>query len=224
MLSQVIANQTAFATTMSTDLQSIGNTLDTFVTQSLPQALQTLATGIEAGDISNAVDTFNSDMLFGLIGLAQPTQDLLGLPGEMSQNLTNAIDTMPNVGLNLILSPLGPLDGTLQALADNSQAIYDAMQAGDSTTALNDLLGMPAFVTGAFLNGYNDTALGVDYNGLLTPGSVPGVEFTGGPLDSLLVSLPQTIAQALGESTAGATGAAASAFDPGIFADLFAGM
>ena len=217
VLSQVIENQAAFAATFSGDLQTIGTTLETFVSQDLPPALQALITGIDSGDISNAVNDFNTALLLGLIGVAQPIQDILSLPGEMSQNLTNVIDTLPNLGLNLLLSPLGPLDGTLQAIADSSQGIYDAVQAGDSTTVLTDLLNMPAFVTGALLNGYNAEALGIDYTGLLSPESVPGFDFTGGLLDSLLVGLPQTIAQALGESTASAAGAAV---DPGAFGDF----
>jgi hypothetical protein len=221
VLSQIIENQTAFSTQASTDFTNIGTTLETFVSQDLGPALQALTTGIESGDISNAVNDFNTALLLGLIGVAGPTQDLLGLPGEMSQNFTNVVDTLQSVGLNLLLAPLGPLDGSLQALADDSQSIVEAFQAGDTTTALNDLLGLPAFVTGAVLNGYDAQAFQIDYDGLLTPGSVPGVEFTGGLLDSLLVGLPQTIAQALGESTSSVAGAAV---DPGVFADLFSGL
>jgi hypothetical protein len=219
VLSQVIENQTAFATQMGTDLQTIGTTLETFVSQDLPGDLQALFTGLESGDISNAVSDFNTSLLLGLIGVANPIEDLLGIPGAESANLTAVMDTLPNVGLNLLLSPLGPLDGTLQALADDSQSILDAFQGGDTTTALNDLLGLPAFVTGALLNGYNTE--NIDYFGLLSPESAPGIDFTGGFLDSLLVGLPQTIAQALGESSASA---AASAFDPSLFTDLLASI
>jgi hypothetical protein len=221
VLSQVIENQTAFAATFSTDLQTIGTGLNTFLSQGLPQALQAFDTSVASGDFTDAVNNFNTALLIGLLPVAQPLQDILTIPGEESQNLTNVIDQLPNVGLNLLLSPLGPLDGTLQAFADDSQSIFDAFQAGDTTTALNDLLGMPAFVTGAFLNGYDNPALDISYFGLLSPESVEGFPFTGGFLDSLLVALPQTIAQALGESTASAAGAAA---DPSLFADLLAGL
>lgn len=221
VLEQLIANQTAFSTEISTDFQTIGNGLNTFLSQELPQALQAFDTSVAAGDYTDAVNNLNGAVLIGLLPVAQPLQDLMTIPGEESQNLTNVIDQLPNIGLNLILSPVGPLDGTLQALADSSQAIHDALQAGDTTTALNDLLGMPAFVTGALLNGYDNPALFISYDGLLTPETVPGFDFTGGLLDSLLVGLPQTIAQALGESTASA---AASALDPSLFTDLLASI
>lgn len=200
VLSQVIANQTAFATAFSTDLQTIGTGLNTFLSQGLPQALQAFDTSVAAGDYTDAVNNLNGAVLLGLLPVAQPLQSLLTIPGEEAQNLTNAIDQLPNLGLNLILSPVGPLDGTLQALADSSQAIEHAITGGDYTTALTDLLNQPAFVTDALLNGYDNPALFISYDGLLTPETVPGFDFTGGLLDSLLVGLPQTIAHALGAS------------------------
>lgn len=216
VLSQIIANQTAFTDTLDTNLQTIGSTLSTFAADGLPQALQDLASGIQSGDISDAVNNFNTALLLGLIGVALPTQTILGLPGEEAQNLANVFETLPTVGLNLILSPLGPLDGSLQALADTSQGILEAVNAGDSTTALTDLLNQPAVVLGALFNGY-ETSFGIDYTGLLSPESVPGFDFTGGLLDALLVGIPQTIAQALGASAADA----AAAVDPAsIFNDL----
>jgi hypothetical protein len=221
VLEQLIDNQTAFSTTLSTDFQTIGTGLNTFLSQGLPQALQAFDTSLAAGDYTDAVNNLNGAVLIGLLPVVQPLQDILTIPGEESQNLTNVIDQLPNIGLNLLLSPVGPLDGTLQALADSSQAIEHAITAGDYTTALTDLLNQPAFVTGALLNGYDNPALFITYDGLLTPESVPGFDFTGGFLDSLLVGLPETIAQALGESSAGA---AASAFDPSLFTDLLAGL
>ncbi|MGH3970349.1 MAG: hypothetical protein ACRDTV_20055, partial [Mycobacterium sp.] len=74
VLSQIIDNQTAFTDTLDTNLQTIGSTLSTFGSQGLPQALQDFVTSIEAGDFSDAVNNFNTDLLLGLIGVAQPIQ------------------------------------------------------------------------------------------------------------------------------------------------------
>lgn len=217
VLTQVIANQTAFNDTLDTNLQTIGTALSNFASDGLPQALQAFNSSIASGDYTDAVNNLNGAVLLGLLPVAQPLQTILGIPGEESQNLTNVIDTLPTVGLNLILSPVGPLDGTLQAWADTTQGIVQAVNAGDWTTALTDLLNQPAVLTGALLNGYDNPALFISYFGLLTPEEVPGLPFTGGLLDSLLVGLPQTIAQALGASS---TDAAAAAFDPGALTDL----
>lgn len=219
VLTQVIENQTALADTLNTNLETIGNTLSTFASDGLPQALQALSSGIQSGDISDAVNDFNTALLLGLIGVAQPIQTILGLPGETAQNFANVVETLPTVGLNILLAPLGPLDGTFQAWGDSSQGIVEAVNAGDWTTALTDLLNQPAVLAGALLNGY-DTSFGIDYSGLLTPG-IAGIPFTGGLLDSLLVGLPETIAQALGAS---ATDAAAAAADPTSILDLLASI
>lgn len=216
VLSQIIANQTAFNDTLDTNLQTIGTAVSNFASDGLPQALQAFDTSIAAGDFSDAVNNLNGALLLGLLPVALPLQTLLTLPGEQAQNFANVMETLPTIGLNLILSPIGPLDGTLQALADTSQGIVEAANAGDWTTALTDLVNQPAVVLGALLNGYN-TQFDIDYTGLLSPESVAGFDFTGGLLDSLLVGLPQTIAQALGASSADA---AAAAFDPSALTDL----
>jgi len=200
VLEQLIANQTAFSTELSTDFQTIGAGLNTFLSQELPQALQAFDTSVAAGDYTDAVNNLNGAVLIGLLPVVQPLQDILTVPGEESQNLTNVIDQLPTIGLNLTLSPVGPLDGTLQALADSSQAIEHAITAGDYSTALTDLLNQPAFVTDALLNGYDNPALFISYDGLLTPETIPGFDFTGGFFDSLLVGVPDTIAHALGAS------------------------
>ncbi|TDH57730.1 hypothetical protein E2F47_00765 [Mycobacterium eburneum] len=199
ILTQVLHNQIGFADTLVTNGQSIAGTLGEFLVQSLPQALQTLVSGIASGDISDAVSNFNSDLLLGLLPVAFPLQTILGIPQEMAQNLTNALGTLPGVGLSALLAPVGVLFGTTQALADSAQSVVDAFGAGQPLAAFTDLLNIPAVVTGALLNGYSTEF--VDYTGLLSSGaSVAG----SGILYDFLVQFPQEIAQALGASSADA--------------------
>ncbi|MEZ0366416.1 hypothetical protein ACAG26_22320 [Mycobacterium sp. pUA109] len=221
ILTQVLHNQFGFADTLVTNGQSIASALGGFLVQGLPQALQTLLSGIASGDISDAVSNFNSDLLLGLLPVAVPLQTILQIPEEMAQNLTNVLGTLPGIGLNLLLAPVGVLFGTTQALADSAQSVVDAFGAGEPLAAFTDLLNMPAVVTDALLNGYSTEF--VDYTGLLTSGaSVAG----SGVLYDLLVQFPQEIAQALGASSAEAAFAPASMIAdlPSLVLDFFTGL
>lgn len=213
VLSQIITNQLAFSGALDTNLQSVAGALESFLSQGLPPALQAMISSIQAGDISDAVNNFNGAVLLGLLPAVFPLQTILQIPGEMAQNLTNAIDTLPNVGLQLLLAPVGLWLGTSQAWADSTQAVVDAFNAGQTTTALTDLLNMPATVTGALLNGYSTEF--ADYIGLLSSGESPS---GSGLLYDLLVQVPQEIAQALGASAS--TGAAAALDPASMMADL----
>lgn len=103
--------------------------------------------------------------------------------------------------------------------ADSVQSVINAYDAGDTTTALTDLINLPAIVTGAFLNGSAATD-GVDYVGILSSAASPS---GGGPLDALLVQIPREIAQALGASASGSAAASlgdlVNLIDPSAFGD-----
>jgi hypothetical protein len=216
VLAQVIANQLAFSDTLDTNLQSLGTGLNTLISDDLPQLIQTLTAGIEAGDIGTSWNDFTGSLLLDLLPTATPLVNILDIPGEIAQNLANVVtNDLPNVGLEVLLSPLGILFGTSQAFADGSQSILDALDAGQTTQALDDLLNMPALVTGAFINGYDtlDT-YGIGYGGLLSSGeSAAGT----GLLDVLLVQLPQEIASTLAD---GGTPATLAGDLTAIFGDL----
>lgn len=206
-LAEVIANQLAFSDTLDTNLQSLVGTVNTLVTDQLPQAVQALIAGIDAGDISSAVNMFTSTLGADLLPALNPFADILSIPGEMIQNLANVLtDQLPGLGLEFLVGPLGPLFGTAQALADDSQSIVDAVDGGQYSTALTDLLDMPAIATGAFLNGYDATStFGIAYDGLLSSAES---SIGSGILDDLLVQIPQQIATTLADGGTPATLAA----------------
>lgn len=204
VLAQVIANQLAFGETLDTNLQSVLSTVNTTVSDELPQALQTLISGIDAGDIGSAVNNFTSGLLGDLFPTLFPLSTILDIPGEIAQNLANVVtNQLPNVGLEFLLAPVGLLFGTSQAIADDSQSIVEALDAGQYSTALTDLLNMPAIATGAFLNGYDVTATyDIGYDGLLTSAES---DLGGGIIDQLLVQIPQQIATTLADGSTPAT-------------------
>lgn len=204
VLAQVIANQLAFTDTIDTNLQSLLSTVNTLVSSELPQALQTLISGIDAGEIGSSVNNFTSSLLLDLLPAATPLVNIFDIPGEIAQNLANVVtNQLPNVGLEVLLAPLGLLFGTSQALADDSQSIVDALDAGQYSTAVTDLLNMPAIATGALLNGYDAIATyDISYAGLLTSAESG---LGSGLLDELLVQIPQQIASTLADGSTPAT-------------------
>ena len=121
VLSQILASQAGFDATLNTNLQTIGSALESFLSQGLPQALHAAISSIESGDISDALNNLNTAILLALLPTANPLQNILQIPGEMGHNLTNALDTLPNVGLQILLAPVGVLFGTSQAFAHSVQ-------------------------------------------------------------------------------------------------------
>jgi len=114
--------------------------VSSLLTDELPQQLQTLFSGIAAGDISSSVNDFQTALLLDLLPAGTPLVNILGIPGEIAQNLANVLtDQLPNVGLEGILGPLGPLYGTSQALADSYFEALDMIADPDDP---RDLFGM----------------------------------------------------------------------------------
>lgn len=228
VLAQVLANQIDFGETIGTNLQSLGSGLSTLITDELPGQLQTLFSGIEAGDIGTSVNNFTSGLLVDLLPGASSLVNIFDIPGDIGQNLANVLtDNVPNIGLEALLAPVGILFGTTQALADGSQAILDAVDAGQTEQAFTDLLDLPALVTGAFLNGYDvSDTYGFSYTGLLSSLDSPS---GSGLLDEFLVQLPQEIAQTLAGSGTPATLAAdwsalLAEFAPNLTTDVLSGL
>lgn len=193
ILAQVIHNQLGFASMAGGDLQQVWTGVQPFV-QQLPQDVQTLFSSIAAGNISSAVNAFNSDILLGLLPAATPMIQLYGIPGLMAQNITNVLSQdLPTIGLDILLSPLGISFGTSQAMADTLQSAVDAWNAGQPLMAFADVANLPAVTTGALLNGYQSSFF-VDYPGILSSAVSPS---GSGFLDTFLVQIPQDIARTL---------------------------
>ncbi len=202
ILAQVVHNQLGFASRAGSDLSLIWSGGLQPLLQQMPQNLQTLFSSIAAGNISSAVNTFNSNVLVTLIPTAGSLVDLLQIPGAIAQNFTNVLSQqLPTIGLELLLAPLGVSFGTSQAMADSLQSVVDAWNAGQPLVALADLVNVPAATTGAFLNGYQST-FDISYAGLLSSAESPSGP---GILDALVVQIPQQIAMTLANGSPPAT-------------------
>lgn len=194
ILAQVVHNQANFANQAGSDLAQIWSGVQPFVQLQLPQDLQTLFSSILAGNISLPVNNFEGDLLLGLLPTLNPIHDLFTIPGEMSQNYSNVLSAnLPGIGLEMLLSPLGPAFGSTQAVADAMQSVVDAWNAGQPLAALSDLGNVPIAGTGAFLNGYQ-TQYDIGYTGVLSPANSP---FGSGLLDNFVVQFPTEIATTL---------------------------
>ena len=228
VLSEVVANQLAFGETISSNLSDLASGLNTLFTDQLPDQLQTLFAGIDAGDISVSVNNFTEGLLIDLLPGAGSLVNISEIPGEIAQNLANVLSNdLSNVALTGLLSPVAALLGTTQAFADSTQSIVDAFDAGQTDAAFTDLLNIPAVLTGAFLNGYDATdTLGISYAGILSTFESSG---SAGLLDEFLVQLPQEIAQTLAGDGMPATLAAdwsalLAEFAPNLAADALSGL
>ncbi|MCV7102459.1 PE family protein [Mycobacterium palustre] len=194
ILAQVMHNQLGFASRAGSDLQTIWTGGLQPLLQQMPQNLQTLFSGIAAGNISASVNAFNTNILVSLIPTEISLVDLLGIPGAEAQNFTDVLSQqLSNVGLETLLAPLGITFGTTQAMADGMQAAVDAWNAGQPLVGLADAINVPAMATGAFLNGYQ-TSFGIDYVGMLSSATSP---VGSGLLDTMTVQIPQEVAASL---------------------------
>jgi hypothetical protein len=188
IVEQIIANQIGYATTISTALANAGGSLAASLT-ALPQAFLTAAQQLAAGQISNALSTAYFAVLALVEYPALQLLPLLNIPGQVLQNITNVVKAVPSVLVVAGFSALSTVTSVENAFGDSAQAVYDAVRVGDFGAAVNAIVNAPAVLTDAFLNGYPATG----GPGILTP---VGAGQTG--LVAALLSLRDTIAQALG--------------------------
>lgn len=200
VLTQIMENQATYGQTIDTALQDVATGLDGLLTQGLPAALQQAMSELQSGDVTDAVQTVFGTLIQGLLfDVSIPLQPVLEIPSEMTQNLTNVLAQLPTITADILGGVIGPFYSEASAFGDTAQEYLDAISAGDQSAALAILQNAPATLTGAFLNGYAlDNGEGI-FVGLLSSMSAPSGP---GPLDDLLVGIPQMIAQLLGESAA----------------------
>jgi hypothetical protein len=164
------------------------------------EGLKTSATLLSEGNISGALFALSSTLIAGpVIELGMPLFGILTIPGQIVQNAANVVQALTSVQflLPITLSALGPVMATIGAIGDQLQGAFDSLGAGNFIDAVVNLINIPAAVVGAALNGYvlpDDTPM----PGLLTAGP-----FIGGLVQTLLVTLPQTIAGAIAPSGLG---------------------
>ncbi|KIU18906.1 hypothetical protein TL10_01375, partial [Mycolicibacterium llatzerense] len=188
ILKQIIINQLGYAHTIATDLGAAGNSFVTAV-KALPPAFQQAAQQLAAGQISGGLNTAYTAMLNLVIspGFALLQGQMLNIPGQVMQHITDVVKLGPALLVGVGFSALGMVGSVESAFGDTAQAVYDGVRAGNFAAAVNAIVNAPAVLTNAFLNGYSP-ATGLW--GLLTPG--------GGLLPVLAVAVRQAIAQALG--------------------------
>lgn len=197
ILQQVIANQVANGQLLFSSIDAAAMSYIRFFTSAAdyqgPYWVREAATNLLAGNISGAAANV-STILFRLFAFANPLINIMQIPIGMSQNLVNAFATVPQILMPLGLSVLNPIEGAINASGDIAQSVLNAINAGDPIGALSAVINAPAVLAGAILNGYyNDLAGGT--TGLFT---TDASTLNRGLIQTLLVTIPQMIATAIG--------------------------
>ncbi|OBF34421.1 hypothetical protein A5719_26385 [Mycolicibacterium peregrinum] len=157
VLLQVITNQLTTAGSLFTALQgsatALGNALDPSNPWSIPSLLQASLTDLLAGNINGAVSNLWSAFLTPVAGAVLPLlEPAINAIRQPVQNLANvlsnpAIVALPALGL------LNVAYRTVTVAGNVGQDIVDSATAGDALRVVNAMLGGPAVVADAFLNG-----------------------------------------------------------------------
>ncbi|MGW4096395.1 hypothetical protein [Mycobacterium sp. NPDC004974] len=208
ILGQIVANWSGYGQTLGTALQTAGTALSTYLTITLPTALQKFSNQLMSGDMQGAAQTFVDAITSLAYGAGLPMLNVFSIPVHITQNFANVVATLgPNlmgVVANVGLSAVAMVVGTSYAAGDSARAVVDAIKDGDPVGAFNALAAMPAIVADALINGYDSPARGILAPGLLsfehppTPDTPPWEGWwSDGPIARLLNSR-LTIAKAIG--------------------------
>jgi len=189
-------------------------------------------------EVSNALQAGQSEQAFSYIDtyfletldhtlkpLLSPVLDetsqgatTLSIPVELSQIQTNLLETFGTYNELKAFgdATLSPLLGAAFGLSQDIDNVATDLSGGDYSQALADLNNLPSDVTGDFLNGFS----GADepFTGLISFSNTAG---DASVLQDLLVTWPEQLAQALGESTTAAAGESVSTALPDLFSGLF---
>lgn len=171
---------------------------------SLPAGIETAIGQLRSGQIAEAFITLSQTLISTpvgmIIGLPLAGSGLLDVPAKIAQNLTDALSAALSLSnaLPLLSGAMGPAIGAIDALGESLQDVVQALGSGRLVEALTAVINIPAQLTSAVLNGYTDVQ-GTKVPGLLTFSADP---FSGGLLQTLLVTIPRAIATALGAAPA----------------------
>ncbi|MGV0741138.1 hypothetical protein [Mycolicibacterium sp. XJ870] len=197
VLNQVIANQAGYGQLFSTSVQAAADSYIQFFTSDEDYRLKYfvgLASDyLAAGNVTDAA-AIVSTILFRLFAFANPLINTMQIPIAMGQNAMNVLAAVPQMLMPLGLGVLNPVQGAVNAFGDSAQSVLDALNDGDSAAAFTSVLNSPAVITGAILSGYTHGTGGMT-SGLFTPATS---ELNRGLVETLLVTVPQTIAKAIG--------------------------
>lgn len=188
-LQQAIANQIGYAKQLFEDPSSFEA-----VSQQFAANVMKVATGLTLIGADEATrDAVLKHTLGGLHGLSLDMFPSFLEEGVDVETFSAVMNFLASPLSGVLIGSVGPVISPAVALLNSAAAISEALQAGDTTTALSSLLGVPAGMVDAFLNGANlnldalapmindsglvkDTVsiegINVAFGGLLTPGSV----------------------------------------------------
>ena len=167
---------------------------------SLPAGIEKAVGELKSGLIADAFITLSGTLIttpiMMVLGLPLAGSGLVDVPVKMAQNFANVVATALSLttALPLLSSALGPVIGAVDSFGESVQDVVRAMASGRLVEAITAAINIPAQLTSAVLNGYTDVA-GSFYPGLLSFSDDP---LSGGLVQTLLVSIPRAIAQALG--------------------------
>ena len=188
ILRQLLTNQLGYGEQIAVSLQNSVNALVGYLTPGtsfgLWETLNRAFTEIASGQIYAGTNTLFEAALGLIIGPAFPVLGLLQIPVEMAKNFADVVATLPNAVLGLGLGALGNVAGVVAAVGLIGQNVVDALSTGDLFGVINAVVGAPATLVGAVLNGFPDTG-------------APGILSPGGLVDQLM-NAANAIAVALG--------------------------
>jgi hypothetical protein len=194
VIQKIINNQLANSAVLGKAIDQASTAISTAV-QGLPAVLQTASEQLAAGNVSGAVQTIIGPVLPLALGIIDGVLTGYSVVTNTAQNLANVVAAVPNLILPTLLAVTGPVISGINAVSDTAQNVVNGVTGGNVEAVVNALVGAPAQLTGAILNGFGNGPLGLPSPGLLSPlGDLGGL--TAGTIAGLL-SLRDTIAAAL---------------------------
>jgi hypothetical protein len=202
ILAQVIANQTANAQAFGTSVQANGAQFIT-ETQLLQKSLPTISAQLQAGNFTEALNTFNASFTPAVLAALTIASDSLNPLVNTVQEFANVMNTLPQGGnlpsvfLNAVLPFTYPLVSAMYAVAQTGDDVAAGVAAGNVAAVVNALVNAPANLVGGVLNGAGNILGFLPGSGILTPFDPVFGSLDSGPIASLN-ELREVIAEALG--------------------------
>lgn len=194
---QAALNWTGYAQTTATALAGVAQAGFDYLTTAVPEALKNAGQQLRDGNPAEAASILSQLLIDGVINVGFPAFPIVAIPGLITTNLNAAVQAATGLGtlINLLLGFVGPVGGVVRATGDTAQEFVDALGAQDYSAAAQAVFDFGPNLLTAVINGYT-TLDGSSYPGLLTPPDSGGQN--AGLFYSLLVTLPKTIATAIG--------------------------
>lgn len=184
IIDQIMKDQLADMAVLGNAAQSTMDAVNTAVS-GLPDTLQSAANQLAAGDITGAVDMIVSAALPLALSLVDGFNAGFPVVANTVQNLANVVAATPSLLLPTLLAVTGPVISMVNAGAASTEAVVTALGAGDFEGLANAMIDAPATLTGAVLNGFGNSPLGLPSPGLLSPTGAFGA-FSAGTIAGLL--------------------------------------